>query len=88
MATEYASYYCFGDWTLRKGRSDFKGGTKGMLSGKELVQLQLDVWRSFNVSHPRFFQAMPVPACLEGMFNEKVAGKGSLHDFTYVFARV
>jgi hypothetical protein len=55
--------------TLIRGRSDFKGGTSGMLSGQQLVQLQLDV------SHPRFFQAMPMPACLEGMFNEKVTGK-------------
>ena len=46
----------------------------GMLSGNPLKILQADTWASFNVTHPRFLHAMPAPACLEGMLNEKVTG--------------
>ena len=62
--------------TVLRGRADFKGvgSTSGMLTGQPLAQLQLDVWRSMNVTHPRFFQAMPVPACLEGMYTETATG--------------
>lgn len=46
----------------------------GWLRGKPLENLVRDTWLSLNVSHPRYFLGMPIPACLEGLHNERLTG--------------
>ena len=67
--------------TALRGRMDAamrakvkKAAPNGWLQGAPLENLVRDTWLALNVSHPRYMQAMPIPACLEGMDDEKFTG--------------
>ena len=67
--------------TVLRGRMDaaMKAKVKerapnGWLQGAPLDNLVRDTWLALNVSHPRYMLAMPVPACLEGIHDEKFTG--------------
>ena len=67
--------------TALRGRMDSvmrarvkKLAPNGWLQGEPLQNLVRDTWSALNISHPRFMLGMPIPACLEGMHDEKMTG--------------